>query len=523
MINNSEDEEARLHTFLHLSASLLLDVVCGADAPVQSLQLLAQSRMRLRSLVVGFWMYEYRSMTVPDLLWGSLGNPNMRRLAVRSWRSTGSITHALIPTCPDLRSLESRDLIEESIVAATLEEVSIRIRNLADLGPLYKCTHLRSLNLMRAIIKLTPEPEFRNHILQLSSRLGPHLVDLDITLLLEEFIVFVPYIPSFVALYSVALTVHVPAEEPTLRIATPFPIKGILKLRVLSLKLFYLDMLTGRYRNTLGHILDYLSQNQLLQNLHTFRFNTFIIPVEPARIAWLLHELSNARVLDLILGPYQTDIGSNHPPITMPKLLELYLRPTALLACIAAPNLLHLGRSRFHSEGRYATPHLPEHFGTNISHLVVDGTISKAINKAYSEGVGPKFNSLRTIQITEPSNTEWVCHLSSICGVDFPDRYTSQAPNFFLLDLLRHPGALPNLSTIKTYSFPSWELLFEVLRRRNAAQMHRLQELVFPIFPALAILSRLVKLLQGHTDVHTNRDIDEVICKRGMHKSFSCV
>jgi hypothetical protein len=44
--------------------------------------------------------------------------------------------------------------------------------------------------------------------------------------------------------------------------------------------------------------------------------------------------------------------------------------------------------------------------------------------------------------------------------------------------------------------------------------MHRIQELVLPGVPVLAILSRLVKLLQGHTDVYTNRDIDEVIQKR---------
>ena len=50
--------------------------------------------------------------------------------------------------------------------------------------------------------------------------------------------------------------------------------------------------------------------------------------------------------------------------------------------------------------------------------------------------------------------------------------------------------------------------------------MHRIQELVLPNFPVLAILSRLVQLLQGHTDVYTNRDIDEVIYKRRMDESL---
>jgi hypothetical protein len=110
-----------------------------------------------------------------------------------------------------------------------------------------------------------------------------------------------------------------------------------------------------------------------------------------------------------------------------------------------------------------------------------------------------------------------VVHLPSIRIIDFA---YSGALNLLLLDLLRHPGALPNLSTIKNRCYPCWELLFEVLRRRNVAQMHRIQELVLPSIPVLAILSRLVKLLQGHTDVYTNRDIDKVIYKRHMDKNL---
>ena len=58
-IDDGEDEEARVHTFLHLSAGQLLDVSCTMDGPTQSLQLLAQNRMRIRSLVVDPSM-EYR-------------------------------------------------------------------------------------------------------------------------------------------------------------------------------------------------------------------------------------------------------------------------------------------------------------------------------------------------------------------------------------------------------------------------------------------------------------------------------
>jgi hypothetical protein len=158
--------------------------------------------------------------------------------------------------------------------------------------------------------------------------------------------------------------------------------------------------------------------------------------------------------------------------------------------------------------------HLSEHFGSKILHLVVGEAASKVISKAYSNGVGPKFESLRTLQIAATSTTDWVVYIPSIRIIHFASAWETWPLNSLLLDLLRHPEALPNLSTIKTRIYPCWELLFEVLRRRNAAQMHRIQELVLPGLPVFAILSRLVKLLQGRNGVYTNRDIDEVIHKR---------
>jgi hypothetical protein len=109
-----------------------------------------------------------------------------------------------------------------------------------------------------------------------------------------------------------------------------------------------------------------------------------------------------------------------------------------------------------------------------------------------------------------------VLHLSHIHTLDI----STLTLDIFLLELLRHPLALPDLSTIKSDGYPFWELLFEVLRQRNTAQMHPLQELVLPGFPVFTILSRVIKLLQGHTDVYTNRDIDEVIRQRLIHNSL---
>ena len=237
-------------------------------------------------------------------------------------------------------------------------------------------------------------------------------------------------------------------------------------------------------------------------------------------MAALLRCLSNARVLHLLFGESETDINSGYAPIHMPNLLELTLSPIAWPARMKTPNLIRLDTRGYQFKDDSATQHLSEHFGSKISHLIVDETLSRAINKEYSNGIGTQFESLRTLRITGSSTTAWVVHLPSIRIIDFTYPFTYRPLNSLLLDLLRHPEALPNLSTIKTRIYPCWELLFEVLRRRNTVQMRRIQELVLPGVPALAILSRLVKLLQGHTDVYTNRDIDQVIYKRSTDKSL---
>jgi hypothetical protein len=313
-----------------------------------------------------------------------------------------------------------------------------------------------------------------------------------------------------------------PDEELTSQIATPFPERGTPNLRIFSISTNYIrfseEMPT--HRDIMGHILDHFSGNQILQHLHTFHWNTGEIPVDSTRIALLLRCLSNARVLDLQFEQYELDIDSNHLPIHMPKLVELTMKPITWLARVEAPNLIHLNRPLFAFDDDSATLHLSEHFGGKISHLVVDAGMASAFSKAYSEGVGPKFESLRTLRFPGYSTLEWVAHLSSIRTIDFFYLSIGSMLDSLLLVLLRHPGALPNLSIIKCNGFPSWELLFEVLRRRNAAQMHRLQELVLPSFPIFAILSRVIKLLQGHTNVYTNRDIDEVIYQRRLHQSL---
>jgi hypothetical protein len=88
------------------------------------------------------------------------------------------------------------------------------------------------------------------------------------------------------------------------------------------------------------------------------------------------------------------------------------------------------------------------------------------------------------------------------------------AGNMFLLKMLENPEACPRLYTIAMGAYPLWELLFEVLRKRNSSSMRRITEIRFPRLPVLQLLWRLVRLLSGETSIFTNRDVDGVIAKR---------
>jgi hypothetical protein len=94
------------------------------------------------------------------------------------------------------------------------------------------------------------------------------------------------------------------------------------------------------------------------------------------------------------------------------------------------------------------------------------------------------------------------------------------AVNSFLLCLVRNPTQCPHLHTLKVAGYPSWELLFETLRRRNAMQVAQMKQVIIQTYPHLVILSKLVKLLQGRTDVFSSRDIDSIIERRAKHQSM---
>ena len=105
--------------------------------------------------------------------------------------------------------------------------------------------------------------------------------------------------------------------------------------------------------------------------------------------------------------------------------------------------------------------------------------------------------------------------LSRLEFVELSGRYRNgTAGNAFLLKMLENPEACPQLHTIAISHCPLWELLFEVLRRRNSSDIQRITQIRLPRLPVLQLLWRLVRLLSGETSIFTHRDVDDIIAKR---------
>jgi hypothetical protein len=109
---------------------------------------------------------------------------------------------------------------------------------------------------------------------------------------------------------------------------------------------------------------------------------------------------------------------------------------------------------------------------------------------------------------------QYITPLTRLECVEFPHHGDAEAVNKFLLKMLANPEACPRLHTIAMSEFPLWELLFEVLRKRNSSGVQRITHIRLPRLPVLQLLWRLVRLLSGEKSVFTDRDVDEVIAKR---------
>jgi hypothetical protein len=188
----------------------------------------------------------------------------------------------------------------------------------------------------------------------------------------------------------------------------------------------------------------------------------------------------------------------------MPRLESLIVPSLTLYNCIDAPNLVELAFSR-----RVIQSVAP------VETDATTGLQKLTLPADYMNYVGTSghysWNSKSITFISDISPRD-ITPLSRLESVEFS--YGDTPANEFLLKLLEIPEACPQLYTIAISGYPLWELLFEVLCRRNASGLRRITRLCLPHLPVLQLMETLVRLLSGETAVFTTRNVDELIVKR---------
>jgi len=195
----------------------------------------------------------------------------------------------------------------------------------------------------------------------------------------------------------------------------------------------------------------------------------------------------------------------------MPRLQFLELSTPELYDCISAPNLRQLTLA-FTNRAFTNRVSLEIDAAKDLQKLILPASVMDYV------GVSNQSSwNCKSIKFTSNTCPKYITPLSRLEFVEFSveDIDNATAGNRFLLKMLENPEACPRLHTITISDYyPLWELLFEVLRRRNSSGLQRITQIRLPHLPVLQLLWRLVWLLSGETSIFTSRDVDEVIYKR---------
>ncbi|KAG8828948.1 hypothetical protein FRC17_007293 [Serendipita sp. 399] len=116
---------------------------------------------------------------------------------------------------------------------------------------------------------------------------------------------------------------------------------------------------------------------------------------------------------------------------------------------------------------------------SNVTTLTWDGSISWG-NVRQCSTITTSFTSIKTLI--------------------FAEAYARKDSNDFCAALIRSPTSCPHLTTISFHCYPSWDLLFHMLLRRNimpGSPVAPLKNIQLPGYPARSLLQPLTGLLAG--------------------------
>lgn len=516
IIDDREDQDARIYTFLCLSKTLLLDVeyrgyngfpevMDGCASRIRSaMQLTSRSSL---SQCLEEWL---NSRHIPSF-------PEMKTIISEySYR----LSRALLLACPKL-SIVRRGIVEmadEPYLSSTVKEVNFTRVDHRGLAKIVHRTDIQSLGLI-----CPPRPPLDENEKEVSTQivgwpaalrsvaisLGPQLQSLHMELSLDIFWGFVTVLPDFSQLHSLKLIFYKIPEATNDAYISPLHVQ---RLKSLTLHFNFGDsgIPEGDKSaiNATNAVIRSFVKERPLKNLEDLQIISSS-PFDASLLGSLFQSTVNIKSINLwALGYYDPDlISTNH----MLALEALIVYPPDLLHYFDPPNLKELKIPGTH--GILPPRPIRINLGSEIIKLEVPGWIFD-VNSAPSslETFTLKHRYIQLASSISPGIIKRFAFLEEISFQNsFDDR---EVASEFLMEMLRNDGSCPRLHTMKFRTSPPWELLFEVMRRRMTENVHRITRLTFPVIPHIYLLRRLVQLLNGASNVYTTRNVDGIISRR---------
>jgi hypothetical protein len=512
--DGGEDEEARIHMFAHLSQDLPLYVIHLYSRDGKSMERFINNyRLRIQSIEDDL-EYEYRGgvdlSAILDTITTSL--PALRYLESHS----DSISEGFLLNCVNLRVLEwPRIMIaDEACLGSHVESVRFDDVDPSKITTLTHRTNIRRLELdlhYKDYLLLwdeKPSDAFGTHMANLFTKIGHILSNLGLNISFHSYSTFIPLLSSIPGLHTLSLQLTITESLNDLPQLSPPRIRHS---DIQAVRVLYIEVSEATLEDS-DLELEPQSADALIWSW------TAEHPLRELEIFDLLcsvscHEDHIIPLLQSAVGAHLIRASSINNMIStslrierrfMPRLQSLELPSLRLYNCIDAPNLLQLTLT---SDATEDLVPLEMDATMDLQRLTVPTPVMDYV------GISCKSSwNCKAIKFSSDRCPREITLLSRLERVEFPRG--EMAENHFLLKMLENPEACPRLHTIAIAGYPLWELLFEVLRKRNSSGVQRIARITLPRLPVLQLLWRLVRLLSGEKFVFTNRDVDEVIAKR---------
>jgi hypothetical protein len=431
---------------------------------------------------------------------------------------SGHISEGFVSNCVNLRVLDRPGIriADEACLGQHVESIGFYDVEPSKIAKLTHRTNIRQLALdlyhkdYQRLWDKTPTDVFETQIANLFTKIGQSLSNLTLRISSHSYSAFILHVSSIPGLHTLSLELVIGPNLKDPRHLSPIHHSDIQNVRVLSVTC---DDGGRKKKKAVEGLMRSLTAEDPLRELDIFKFHCSV-DCAGSYIGLLIQSAVSAYMIQVSTG----DIRQISPRLEMqlmPRLQFLELSSLDLYDCISAPNLRQLTfpftNRAFINWARTNRASLEIHAAKDLQKLILPATVMDYL--VVSDQSSWNCKSIEFIYGTCPED---ITPLSRLEFVEFSVEYfdNDTAGNWFLLEMLGNPEACPRLRTIAISHYPLWELLFEVLRRRNSSGLQRITQIRLPHLPVLQLLWRLVRLLSGKTSIFTYRDVDEVIEKR---------